>query len=101
MPNPSWRSGSRRLEISASKTVSRESHPALSSEFHRWPARGTDMAPDVSATRCRSTTGLRRFLDLRQQRDWMEGKTVLRDADARAESPELRLKYVARFETLL
>src|SRR5215813_12066581 len=56
---------------------------------------------DVSATRRRSTTGLRRFLDLRQQRDWMQGKTSLRDADERAESPELRLKYVARFERLL
>src|SRR5262245_27387556 len=31
----------------------------------------------------------------------MEGKTRLRDADERAESPELRLKYVARFEKLL
>src|SRR5262249_49850258 len=65
------------------------------------PARGTHMVPDVSATRRGSTTGLRRFLDLRQQRDGMEGKTVLRDADERAESPELRLKYVARFEKLL
>src|SRR5215813_13154926 len=56
---------------------------------------------DVSATRRGSTTGLRRFLDLRQQREWMQGRTVLRDADERAESPELRLKYVARFEKLL
>jgi len=31
----------------------------------------------------------------------MEGKAILRDADARAESPELRLKYAARFEKLL
>ena len=31
----------------------------------------------------------------------MEGKASLRDAEERAESPELRLKYVARFETLL
>src|SRR5215468_7477256 len=59
------------------------------------------MIADVSATRRRSTTGLRRFLDLQQQRDWMEGKAILRDADERAESPELRLKYVARFEKLL
>lgn len=36
-----------------------------------------------------------------QQRDWMEGKTVLHDADARSESLELRFKYVARFERLL
>lgn len=31
----------------------------------------------------------------------MQGKTVLRDTDERADSPELRLKYVARFEKLL
>ena len=59
------------------------------------------MVSDVSATGARSTTGLRRFLDLQQQRDWMQGKTILRDADERSESLELRLKYVARFEKLL
>ena len=59
------------------------------------------MVPDVSATRRRRTTGLQRFLDLQQQRSWMQGKTSLRDADERAESPELRLRYVARFEKLL
>jgi hypothetical protein len=31
----------------------------------------------------------------------MQGKTTLRDAAQRADSPELRLKYVARYETLL
>ncbi|SFH99256.1 hypothetical protein SAMN05216304_101282 [Bosea sp. OK403] len=31
----------------------------------------------------------------------MQGKTILRDADERSESLELRLKYVARFEKLL
>jgi hypothetical protein len=31
----------------------------------------------------------------------MQGKTNLRDTGERAESPELRLKYVARFEKLL
>jgi hypothetical protein len=59
------------------------------------------MVPDVSATRRPSTTGLRRFLDLQQQRDWMQGKTILRDADERSESLELRFRYVARFEKLL
>jgi len=59
------------------------------------------MEPDASAARRPSTTGLRRFLDLQQQRDWMHGKTILRDADERSESLELRLKYVARFEKLL
>jgi hypothetical protein len=31
----------------------------------------------------------------------MQGRTTLRDIDDRADSPELRLKYVARFEELL
>lgn len=55
----------------------------------------------MSATRRRSTTGLRRFLDLKQQRAWMEGKAKLRDAGERAESLELRLRYIARYEKLL
>src|SRR5262245_18323911 len=55
----------------------------------------------VNATHRRSTTGLRRFLDLEQQRAWMQGKAALRDAGARAESLELRLKYVAKYEKLL
>ncbi|WEX09154.1 hypothetical protein [Chelativorans sp. AA-79] len=55
----------------------------------------------MSAARRPSSTGLRQFLDLQQQRGWMEGKTILRDADERSESLELRFKYVARFEKLL
>ena len=55
----------------------------------------------MSAAHPPSSTGLRQFLDLQQQRDWMQGKTILRDADERSESLELRLKYVARFEKLL
>lgn len=49
----------------------------------------------------RSPTGLRRFLDLQQQRDWMEGKAILPDAAERTESPELRFKYVAKYQKLL
>jgi hypothetical protein len=59
------------------------------------------MGPDVSATSRRRTTGLQQFLNLQQQRNWMQGKTILRDSAERAESLELRLKYVARFEKLL
>lgn len=59
------------------------------------------MAPDMSAADRLGTTGLRRFLDLRQQSAWMQGKATLRDADERSESLELRLKYTARFEKLL
>ena len=54
----------------------------------------------MSATHARSMTGLRRFLELEQQRDWMQGRTTLPDTDDRADSPELRLKYAARFEKL-
>ena len=64
-------------------------------------ARTLSQVPDVGAIPRRSTTGLRRFLDLQQQRDWMQGTAILRDTDGRADSPELRLKYVARFEKLL
>jgi len=59
------------------------------------------MAPDTSPAGRSSATGLRRFLNLQQQRDWMQGKAKPRDADERAESLELRLKYAARFEKLL
>ena len=49
----------------------------------------------------RKATGLRQFLGPEQQRDWMEGRTDLPDADERAESLEQRFKYAARFQKLL
>jgi hypothetical protein len=49
----------------------------------------------------RGSTGLRQFLDCEQQRDWLEDRTKLHDADERPESLEQRFKYVARFEKLL
>lgn len=55
----------------------------------------------MSTTPRRSTTGLRQFLNVEQQRNWIEGKTKLPDADERSESMELRFKYVARFQKLL
>ena len=54
----------------------------------------------MNAGRGESKTGLRRFLGLQQQRDWLLGKTIPRDAIKRIESPELRLRYVPRFEKL-
>lgn len=45
--------------------------------------------------------GLRQFVDLEQQRDWLDGKADLRDADERPESLEQRFKYAARFQKLL
>jgi hypothetical protein len=53
----------------------------------------------VNAIR-QSKTGLRRFLDLQQQQDWLQGRSALRDADDRADSPELRFRYSARFAKL-
>lgn len=59
------------------------------------------MASGMSTKRDRSATGLRQFLSLERQRDWIEGKTVLRDADERRESLEQRFRYAARVEKLL
>ena len=55
----------------------------------------------MGATSSRSATGVRQFLDLEQQRDWIAGKIELPDASDRLESLEQRFKYVARFEKLL
>lgn len=49
----------------------------------------------------RGAKGLRQFMDLDQQRDWVEGTANLPDADERSESLEQRFKYAARFEKLL
>lgn len=46
-------------------------------------------------------TGLRQFLTPEQQRDWLDGKVDLPDADERPESLELRFKYLPRFEKFL
>ncbi|TCU10090.1 hypothetical protein EV132_12281 [Rhizobium sullae] len=62
---------------------------------HRLPEREVDIIAFVTRA------GLRQFLDLQLQHDWMEGKTTLRGADERLESLELRFKYIARFERLL
>src|SRR5688572_10966568 len=56
---------------------------------------------DVSDTRRPSITGLRRFMDPDEQRDWLEGKASPRDTDERTDDLELRFKYAARFEKLL
>jgi hypothetical protein len=55
----------------------------------------------MTTTPRRGTPGLRQFLNLEQQRDWIEGKTNLRDTLRRSESLEQRFKYVARFDKLL
>ncbi|WP_395611830.1 hypothetical protein [Allosphingosinicella sp.] len=55
----------------------------------------------MTANRRPSTTGLRRFLDLEQQSDWLEGGVMPPDADERPESLELRFRYLARYEKLL
>jgi hypothetical protein len=55
----------------------------------------------MGATSGPRTTGIRQFLDLEQQRDWIEGRADLPDAAERSESLEHRFKYAARFEKLL
>lgn len=59
------------------------------------------MVADARTPLRRSTTGLRQYLDLELQRDWIEGKADLRDADERSETLELRFKYVTRFQKLV
>ncbi|HEV2502715.1 MAG TPA: hypothetical protein VGV39_06550 [Mesorhizobium sp.] len=48
-----------------------------------------------------SPTGLRQFLSLAQQQEWLDGKSDLPDSIERTESLEHRFKYAARFEKLL
>jgi len=54
----------------------------------------------MGATSSRRATGVRQFLDLVQQREWIAGEIELPDASDRVESLEQRFKYVARFEKL-
>jgi len=55
----------------------------------------------MGTTARRGTTGLRQFLSLEQQHDWMDGKASLSDVEERSESVELRFKYLARYQKLL
>lgn len=55
----------------------------------------------MSPNRRQSTTGLRQFLDLEQQRDWLDSGMAPPDARERPESLELRFRYLARYEKLL
>ena len=59
------------------------------------------MAPAQRTSSSRSIAGLRQFLGLEQQRDWIDGRAQLPDADERSESLEHRFKYAARFQKLL
>ena len=45
-------------------------------------------------------TGIGSFLDVEQQRAWIQGKARLVDAAERLDQPEQRLKYLARYEKL-
>ncbi|NIJ20726.1 hypothetical protein FHS95_002418 [Sphingomonas naasensis] len=46
-------------------------------------------------------TGIRQFLDRERQRDWIDGRIALDDAETRGDSIEQRFKYAARVEKLL
>jgi len=48
-----------------------------------------------------SAKGLRQFLDLDQQQEWLEGRVELADAEERQDSIEQRMKYAHRFQKLL
>ena len=45
-------------------------------------------------------TGIGTFLDIEQQRAWIQGKARLVDVAERLDQPEQRLKYLARYEKL-
>jgi hypothetical protein len=45
-------------------------------------------------------TGIGAFLDVEQQRAWVQGKARLVDTAERLDQPEQRLKYLARYEKL-
>lgn len=49
----------------------------------------------------RRAKGLRQFLDMEEQRDWLEGLVELADAAERQDSIEQRMKYAPRFRKLL
>jgi len=49
----------------------------------------------------RHINGIGAFLDIGQQRAWIQGKARLVDAAERLEQPEQRLKYLARYQKLL
>ena len=49
----------------------------------------------------KTAKGLRQFLDLQEQRDWMEGNADLADTAERRDSLEQRFKYAGRLEKLL
>jgi hypothetical protein len=59
------------------------------------------MASGKGSSRNRNATGLRQFLSLDRQQDWIDGEADLPDAATRAESLELRFKYAARVQKLL
>jgi hypothetical protein len=49
----------------------------------------------------RGVKGLRQFLDMEKQRDWLEGRIELTDAGERQDSIEQRIRYAPRFQKLL
>jgi hypothetical protein len=55
----------------------------------------------MNASSSGDAKGLRQFVDVEQQRAWLEEGAELRDAEERSESLEQRFKYAARLEKLL
>ena len=59
-----------------------------------------DTARPQQLNAARYVTGIGAFLDVEQQRAWVQGKAWLVDAAERLDQPEQRLKYLARYERL-
>jgi hypothetical protein len=63
-------------------------------------ARGSH-ARGMNKKASQSPKGLRQFLDIEQQAEWLEGRAELADAWERQDSIEQRIKYAPRFQKLL
>ena len=59
------------------------------------------MTGEAGKARRGTLTGLRQFVDIEQQRAWIEGDAELHDVEERSECLEQRFKYAARFQKLL
>ena len=57
-------------------------------------------APSLQLDATSHVTGIGAFLDVGQQRGWLQGRARLLDAAERLDQPEQRLKYLARYGKL-
>lgn len=62
---------------------------------------GNGFRMEGRASKAARITGLRQFVSLEQQREWVAGKLDLFDPGERSENLEHRFRYAARFDKLL